>query len=175
MNLLETGFSAPKVVEEIRGSDLFIENRQIGVVDKDGNSAVYTGKQNIEWKGSIAKKNYIAMGNYLANKNVVKEMAKAFESSADEDLEERLMRAIEAGRDAGGQITGQQNAAALIVCDWDILPRVDLRVDWHDNDGIAELRRLLDMFKPLIPYYALRLKDPTVGDWKDWLARQGRK
>lgn len=175
INLLEIGFSAPKVVEEIKGSDLFIENRQIGVVDNDGNSAVYTGKENLKWKGHIAKKNCIAMGNYLANKNVIKEMAEAFESSANENLEERLMRAIEAGRDAGGQVTGQQNSAAIIVCDWDILPRVDLRVDWHDNDGIAELRRLLEMYKPLIPFYALRIKDPTIGRWKDWLARQGGK
>jgi uncharacterized Ntn-hydrolase superfamily protein len=174
INLLEIGFSAPKVVEEIKASDLFIEYRQIGVIDRDGNSAVYTGKENPEWKGYIAKQNYIAMGNWLANENVIKEMADTFESSANENLEERLMLAIEAGRDAGGQISGEQNSAALIVCDWDILPRVDLRVDWNDIDGIAELRRLLEMYKPLIPFYALRLKDPTIGGWKDWLARQGR-
>jgi uncharacterized Ntn-hydrolase superfamily protein len=79
------------VVEEIKGSDLFIEYRQIGVIDRDGNSAVYTGKENPEWKGYIAKQNYIAMGNWLANENVIKEMAEAFESSANENLEERLM------------------------------------------------------------------------------------
>ena len=172
INLLEIGFSAPKVVEEVRSSDLYIEHRQIGVVDRDGNSAVYTGKDNSDWKGSIAKKNFIAMGNYLANEKVVEEMARAFESSVDEYLEERLMRAIEAGRDAGGQKNGQQNTAALIVCDWDILPRVDLRVDWSDGDAIAELRSLLEMYKPLIPFYSLRLKDPTIGGWRDWLAKQ---
>jgi uncharacterized Ntn-hydrolase superfamily protein len=172
INLLELGFSAPKVVEEVRSSDLYIEHRQIGVVDRDGNSAVYTGKDNSDWKGSIAKKNFIAMGNYLANEKVVEEMAGAFKSSVDECLEERLMRAIEAGRDAGGQKNGQQNAAALIVYDWDIVPRVDLRVDWNDDDAIAELRRLLEMYKPLIPFYSLRLKDPTIGGWRDWLANK---
>lgn len=172
IDLLEIGFSAPKVVEEVRESDLYIEHRQIGVVDRDGNSAVYTGKDNSDWKGSIAKKNFIAMGNYLANEKVVEEMARAFESSLDEHLEERLMRAIEAGRDAGGQKNGQQNAAAIIVCDWDILPRVDLRIDWHDGDAIAKLRNLLEMYKPLIPFYNLRIKDPTIGGWRDWLARK---
>ncbi len=172
INLLELGFSAPKVVEEVRSSDPYIEYRQIGVVDRDGNSAVYTGKDNSDWKGSLAKRNFIAMGNYLANEKVVEEMAGAFESSVDECLEERLMRAIEAGRDAGGQKNGQQNAAALIVNDWDIVPRVDLRVDWNDGDAIAELRRLLEMYKPLIPFYSLRLKDPTIGGWRDWLANQ---
>ena len=175
INLLEMGFSAPKVVEEIKGSDLFIENRQVGVMDRDGNSAVHTGKENLEWKGHIAKKNCIAMGNYLANENVIKKMAGAFESSADENLEERLMRAIEAGRDAGGQVGGEQISAALIVCDWDIVPRVDVRVDWNEKDAIAELRRLLEMYKPLIPFYALRLKDPTIGRWKEWVARHGKK
>ena len=172
INLLELGFSASKVVEEIKNSDLHIEHRQIGVVDKDGNSAAYTGKQNSEWAGHIVEKDYIAMGNYLANDNVVKAMAEAFKSSAEQDLEERLVQAIEAGRDAGGQVGGEQNAAAIIVYDWDILPRVDLRVDWHDEDAIGELRRLLDMYRPLIPYYTLRPSDPTIGRWKEWLAHQ---
>ena len=112
------------------------------------------------------------MGKYLANERVAKEMAEAFESSVDECLEERLMRAIEAGRDTGGQVKGLQNAAALKVCDWDVLPLVDLRVDWDDGDAVAELRRLLEMYKPLIPFYSLRLKDPTIGGWREWLAKQ---
>lgn len=175
INLLELGFSASKVIEEIKGSDLHIEHRQIGVVDNQGNSAVYTGKQNSEWAGHIAEKNYIAMGNYLVNGDVVKSMAEAFESSAEHNLEERLMRAIEAGRDAGGQVSGEQNAAAIIVCDHDILPRIDLRVDWHNKDGIGELRHLLDMYTPLIPFYALRPSDPTIGRWRDWLANQRKR
>jgi len=174
LNLLELGFPAHKVVEEIRSTDEYIEYRQIGVVDKDGNTAVYTGKENKEWAGAFAKKNYIAMGNYLVNEGVAKAMANAFEASASEDLEERLMRAIEAGGNAGGQHGGEHHAAAIIVYDRDILPRVDLRVDYHKK-SIDKLRQLLDFYKPLIPYYIARPLDPTIGGYGDWLLKHGAK
>jgi uncharacterized Ntn-hydrolase superfamily protein len=165
INLLELGYSAPKVLQEIVASDPHKEYRQIGVVDKDGNSAAHTGKENKDWAGHIARKNYIAMGNYIVSEGVVKAMSEAFEASVAEDLEERLVRAIEAGRDAGGQHGGNHNAAALIVYDW----------DGHDTDAISELRRFWEMYRPLIPYYAVRPSDPTIGSLSDWMAKQGIK
>jgi uncharacterized Ntn-hydrolase superfamily protein len=173
IRLLDMGYTAAKVLEELKQNDTHIEYRQLGIVDRHGNSAVYTGSQNSEWAGHIAQKNYIAMGNYLASGDVVKAMSDAFESSAGEDLEERLMRAIEAGRHAGGQVNGMQNSAGMIVYDWDALPRIDLRADWHDEDAIAELRRFLEMYKPLIPYYAERPMNPTIGRFTDWLEERG--
>lgn len=174
IKLLEMGFAAPKVLHDLIPSDPHIERRQIGIVDKDGNTAVHTGKQNLPWAGHIAKKNYVAMGNYLVGEGVVKAMARAFEESVKENLEERLMRAIEAGRDAGGLIGLGQHSAGLLVYDWEVFPRVDLRVDWHE-EPIGELRRLLEMYKPLIPYYAQRPSDPTIGVVAEWLEKQKGK
>lgn len=171
IKLLDMGFTAPKVLQELISSDPYIERRQIGIVDKNGNTAVHTGKQNLAWAGHIAKKNFVAMGNYLVGEGVVKAMAEAFEKSIAENLEERLVRAIEAGRDAGGQISLGQHSAGIIVYDWEVFPRVNLRVDWHD-EPIGELRRLLEMYKPLIPYYAQRPSDPTIGDAQEWLEQQ---
>ncbi len=173
IKLLDMGYSTAKVVEELKASDPFIEHRQIGIVDKDGNSAVHTGSENKDWAGHIVKKNYIAMGNAIVSEGVIKAMAEAFESSAEEPLEERLMRAVEAGRDAGGQPTGQRSAG-ILVCDWEVFPRVNLRVDDHD-EPIGELRRIFDLYQPLIPLYALRPSDPTIGSVRDWLAKQGGK
>jgi len=173
IKLLEMGYSAPKVVGELKASGSYIERRQIGIVDKDGNSAVHTGSENHDWAGHIVKTNYIAMGNAIVAEEVVKAMAGAFESSIKEALEERLMRAVEAGRDAGGQPTGQRSAG-ILVYDWEVFPRVDLRVD--DNDEpIGELRRIFDLYSPLIPFYAQRPSDPTIGSFREWLARQGGK
>jgi len=172
IKLLEMGYSAPRVVEELKASDPYVEHRQIGVVDKDGNSAAYTGSNNRDWAGHIAKKNYVAMGNFLINGEVVRAMAETFEASTEKSLEERLMRAIEAARDAGGQ-HGGQHSAGILVYDWEIFPRVDLRVDHHD-EPIGELRRILEVYKPLIPYYALRPSDPTIGSSDEWLLRQKR-
>lgn len=172
INLLKIGYSAHKVLEELKISDTHIEYRQIGVMDRHGHVAVHTGNQNSAWAGHIADNNYIAMGNLLANQGVVKSMVNAFKRSAAESLEERLLCAIEAGRDAGGQLGKDQNSAALIVYDRDILPRVDLRVDWHDVDAITELRRHLEMYKPLIPYYIKRPFDPTMRSVQDWLQKE---
>jgi uncharacterized Ntn-hydrolase superfamily protein len=175
IRLLELGYTPEKVLEELKQNDAHLGYRQLGVVDRHGNSAVYTGSQNSEWAGHIAEKNFIAMGNYLASGDVVKAMADSFKISTGEALEERLMRSIEAGRDAGGQVNGRQNSAAMIVCDWDTLPRIDLRADWHDNDAIAELRRFLEKYKPLVPYYAERPMNPTIGRFTDWLEERGIK
>ena len=170
IKLLEMGFSAQKVAEELVASDPCIGNRQIGIVDKDGNSAVHTGAENSDWAGHIAKKNYVAMGNFLVGELVVESIAEAFESSEEEYLEERLMRAIEAGRDAGGQHNGQYSAA-ILVYDWEVFPRVDLRVDYHE-EPIGELRRILELYKPMIPYYAQRPSDPSIGAASEWLEKQ---
>ena len=64
---------------------------------------MFTGDKNLDWKGGVAKRNFVAMGNYLVNDKVVDAMVGAFESSANEILEERLMSSIEAGRAAGGE------------------------------------------------------------------------
>lgn len=81
------------------------------------------------------------------------------------------MRAIEAGRDAGGQVEGQTSAAILT---FDRLPfaYVDLRVD-HAFEPIAELRRILDWHKPLLDYYVERASDYRMARHKDWLAERG--
>lgn len=70
------------------------------------------------------------------------------------------MRAIEAGRDAGGQ-HGGQNSAAIVVYGDDFFPKVDLRVDVHD-EPVGELRRVFDAFSPAIDYYTARQRDPRV-------------
>ena len=172
IKLLEMGYSAPRVVKELEASDPHIEYRQIGVVDKDGNSAAYTGSKNRGWAGHITKKNYISMGNFLVGEKVIKAMAEAFKTSARESLEERLMLAIEAGRDAGGQQGGVLSSAGILVYDWEVFPRVDLRVDYH-QEPVGELRRILDVYKPRIPFYTLRPSDPTIGAFDDWLSKRG--
>ena len=171
IKLLEDGYSAPKVLKELIDSDPFIELRQIGVVDKDGKSAAYTGSKNVDWAGHIVKKNYVAMANGMVGEQVVRAMAESFEASAEESLEERLMRAIEAGRDTG--YTGELFSAGILVYDWEVFSSVDLRAD-HPKEPVGELRRILEVYKPLIPYYLQRPADPTmVGSWREWLHKHG--
>jgi uncharacterized Ntn-hydrolase superfamily protein len=115
---------------------------------------------------------YIVLGNVLTGEHVLGAMEKTFAADPAEDLEERLLRTIEAGRDAGGQHGGQQSAA-LLVFDDRPFAHVDLRVDVH-AEPIGELRRVFDVYRPAIPYYNLRQVDARVPPLHDWLASRPR-
>ncbi len=169
LRLLELGYSAHRVLDEIIASDPHIAHRQICVIDVDGNAVANTGDANMNWSGHFTAPNMVAMGNYLTSERTAADMAGLFQASAGEDLEARLMRALEAGRDAGGQ-HGGQHSAALIVYGKYPYPLVDLRVDEH-AEPIGELRRIFDLYRPQIDYYATRPADPAgLGRLDDWLA-----
>ncbi|MEE9262373.1 MAG: DUF1028 domain-containing protein, partial [Dehalococcoidia bacterium] len=161
MDLMEKGYSLDKVLQELESADALIEYRQLGIVDSEGNAVARTGGSTRPWAGHIVGNGYVAMGNVLAGEQVVQAIGRAFEGSLDQELDERLLLAIEAGRDAGGQrgANGQhlpEHSAALLVYEDEDIPLsqgwMDLRVDAHDT-AVAELRRLRDMYKPHIPYH----------------------
>jgi len=164
--LIGQGLSAEKVVSELLARDPYPDARQIAVLDARGHAYAVSGRNNPDWAGHHVGDDHVCSGNALSSKRVVAAMAKAFESSAGEPLGERLMRAVEAGRDAGGQPEGQ-NSAALLVGDKVPFPIVDLRVDLHDAPE-AELRRLWDWYAPMVPYYAERPFRPQMPRWWQW-------
>lgn len=164
--LIESSLSAEKIVAELLAADPYPQSRQIHVVDVYGRAQAFTGERNPAWCGHHVGEGYSVAGNVLAGSGVVKAMAEAFEATADEPLAERLVRAVEAGRDAGGQPEGQ-NSAALLVHGAEPFPLVDLRVELNDQPE-AELRRLWDWFRPMVPYYVQRALTPSVPRWWQW-------
>jgi uncharacterized Ntn-hydrolase superfamily protein len=161
LEMLGRGAPAEDVVSRLAAEDGHIERRQIGVVDALGRSAARTGSLVHPWAGHLTGHGYVAMGNGLVGEGVVRAMAEAFEASEEENLEERLMRAVQAGQDAGGEAAPftPYHSAALVVYGDDSFSRVDLRVDDHP-EPLTELRRLLELLKPRIDYYAVRARDP---------------
>jgi uncharacterized Ntn-hydrolase superfamily protein len=172
IRLLELGFSAPKVLAELRASDPYIEKRQLSIVDKDGWSVCHTGADNREWCGHMNGQNFVAAANMVVGELVVKAMAERFESTADLPLEERLLLAIEAGHDAGGEAVGE-HSAGLFVVDREVFPRVDLRIDEHAT-AVAELRRIFEVYRPLIDYFQERAANPIIPSEEEKLRTQGR-
>lgn len=164
--LIDDGLSAEKVVAELLASDPYPDYRQIAVVDLYGRAHAVTGARNPAWCGHRIGEGHVCSGNVLAGEQVVLEMEKAFVASKEESLAERLVRAVEAGRDAGGQPEGQ-NSSALLVYGQHSFPVVDLRVELHDAPE-AELRRLWDWFAPMVPYYVQRSYSPNVPRWWQW-------
>lgn len=171
LNLLKLGHSAPSVLAQIAAGDPGIEHRQVCVIDRDGNAAARSGKHNKVWSGAIVRKNVVSLGNYLTGEETANAMARVWDATAGREIEERLLAALEAGRDAGGQVGGQQSSA-LLVYDREIYPYVDLRVDAH-GEPIGELRRIYELHQPLIPYYYGRPGKPDeYGREEEWLARR---
>lgn len=174
LRLLGLGYSASRVLHEIEASDPHIEHRQISVIDRDGNAVARTGSGNHDWSGHICEPNMVAMGNGLISERTATAMAETFRKMKGDDLEARLMSALEAGRDAGGQHGGQHSAAIVLYRSQEY-PLVDLRVDEH-VEPIGELRRVFDLYRPQIEYYETRPWQPTalgvVEDWVDARARQ---
>jgi uncharacterized Ntn-hydrolase superfamily protein len=172
LRLLEMGYRAPGVIDQLVQADPYAEYRQLGVVDDDGHAAARTGDMNTDWAGHRTGEGYVVLGNALVGEQVIDAMEQAFLADPDEDLEERLMQCIEAGRDAGGQTAGQRSAALLVFED-KRFSRVDLRVDIHDAPE-AELRRVFDIYRPAIPYYNMRQVDPRVPGLDAWLAENAK-
>lgn len=87
-------------------------------------------------------------------------MISTFGQVADACFPERLLRALEAGLDAGGE-TGDERAAGLHVAEVHDWPVVDLCDDWHD-EPIAELRRLRELYAPQRKIYESRARAPST-------------
>jgi uncharacterized Ntn-hydrolase superfamily protein len=146
--LLREGLSAQETVERLTAADDGSAHRQLGVVDREGRSATFTGAECMDWAGGIAGRCFAAQGNILVGEETVAALAGTFERTEGQALADRLVQCLAAAQSAGGDSRGQQSAALLVVeCDGgyanlsDTL--VDLRVDDHETP-IAELARLLE-------------------------------
>jgi uncharacterized Ntn-hydrolase superfamily protein len=147
---LDEGATASVALQRLLEEDDGRDERQVGIVDVDGGAASHTGHACLDWAGSVTGAGYAIQGNILAGDFVVAAMQDVFEASdPDEPLARRLLAALAAGDDAGGDRRGRQSAALLVVKEGagyagrdDIA--VDLRVDDHP-DPVTELSRLLDL------------------------------
>ena len=154
LELLKKGLSPAQTVKSLlkndpdpRPEDWPKKARQFSVMDAEGNVSTHTGKKASFWAGHKYGKNSSAQGNILASEAVVNDMIKAFENTKGH-LSMRLLRALEAGQNAGGDTRGMQSAAILIVKKdggvW-LNNDVVLRLQVDDNpEPIKELRRLVE-------------------------------
>jgi uncharacterized Ntn-hydrolase superfamily protein len=150
--LLGRGRNAAEVVELLTGSDHDSGKRQLGVVDRDGGAATFTGLECLGWAGGVTGRGCACQGNLLAGPQVVEALLDTF-TSCTGPLSDRLLAALGAADAAGGDRRGRQSAALLVV-----RPdggyggfddrMIDLRVD--DSElPIKELTRLLQRWRLL--------------------------
>jgi uncharacterized Ntn-hydrolase superfamily protein len=165
--LLREGLSAEEVVERLTAADDGRDHRQVGVVDREGHGASFTGSECLDWAGGRTGRCYAAQGNILVSAETVEAIAATFESSTG-PLVERLLDCLDAAQAAGGDRRGQQSAALLVVEKDGGYAKlsdtiVDLRVEDHERP-LEELRRLY------------RLHDALFGETprEEWLTVDNR-
>jgi uncharacterized Ntn-hydrolase superfamily protein len=150
LELLAAGMSPQQALDMMLRSDEQRDTRQVAILDATGRTAVWTGPGAMDWKGHRCGVDYCAQGNILTGPEVVQAIADTFETS-NGPLAERMLAALAAGQNAGGDARGTQ-AAALVVA----RPLggaagfgdrvIDLRID-DSRAPLTELRRLLNMFR----------------------------
>ena len=146
LELMRAGKSAEQSLSALLAADEHIDVRQVGMVDANGSVANHTGKNAIREACDASGAGYTVQANLMWKPTVCTAMMRAYEQ-AEGDLAERLMIALEAAQDEGGDIRGKQSAALLVVSGDASLPAwggriVDLRVE-DDAEPLVELRRLL--------------------------------
>ena len=150
LELLKSGMTADKVVDILISEDEGRDVRQLAIIDVNGNVKSYTGKNCIPGAGNIVGENYSVQANLMLNDKVPGAMSKAFEESKG-PLAERLMAALFAAQEAGGDIRGKQSAAILVVRGkstgkvWEDR-LIDLRVE-DSPEPLKELNRLLKVHR----------------------------
>ena len=119
------------------------------MVDRAGNAATYTGSSCLDWAGGRTAENVCAQGNILTGPDVVDALIETFLGAQQDPFPERLLRALKAADDVGGDRRGRQSAALLVVRQeggyggnndrW-----IDLRVD-DAAQPIDQLAHLLEL------------------------------
>jgi len=147
LELMGNGVSAEQALTQLVEKDEGRAFRQIAFLDANGNVSGYTGKNCVEAAEDLQGKNFSVQANMMVNDKVVPAMAQAFVQYSDYPLAERVVEALKAAQEAGGDIRGKQSAALIVVGpektdkSWED-KKIDLRVDDHENP-IQELSRLL--------------------------------
>jgi uncharacterized Ntn-hydrolase superfamily protein len=148
--LIGSGSSAREALDQIVAADPGRDQRQAGIVDARGRSASHTGSACLPWAGGRSGRGYAAQGDQLAGPSVVDAMASAFEES-EGPLAHRLLGALRAGDEAGGDRRGRQSAALRVAqpdagFGGSLNVPLDLRVDDHSRP-VDELTRLLALYE----------------------------
>ena len=159
LDLMERGASAGEAVAILRRG-AFMDWRQVLAVDAAGGAAVQSGGNVLGTWAEAKGEGAAAGGNLLAHPGVPQAMLDAFQAS-EGHIGDRLLKALEAGRDAGGE-AGPVHSAGLLLVHEQPWPLAELRIDWTEDDPIAALSAAWAIYKPQMGAYVQRALDPSA-------------
>ncbi len=149
LDLMAQGVRPGTIVERFAGKDTDWEHRQVHMIGAQGRSACHTGAETVDWAGHRTGEDCTVAGNILTGPEVLDAMLESFEANPEEPLARRLMLALLAGDQAGGDRRGKQSAA-LVVVHTEPYPVVNIRVDDHP-EAPTELARIFNLFQGAFP------------------------
>jgi len=158
LELLAAGQSASQVMAALVQDNPTIGWRQLAIIDTQGETAYYHGDKISSIHAAAQGNAVCAIGNILRSEDVPQAMVEAFGQEPEAHLAERLLRALEAGLEAGGELK-QVKSAALLVVHEQPFPLVDLRVEL-DPQPLVELRFLWELYRSQLELYVRRAIDP---------------
>jgi uncharacterized Ntn-hydrolase superfamily protein len=146
LELMRAGREPELALAALVTADKRQQVRQVGMVDAEGRAAAHTGERCIAEAGHVTGDGFSVQANMMASSEVWPAMAETL-ATARGSFAERLLAALDAGEEAGGDFRGRRTAAILVVSaqssgrPWDDRV-IDLRVD-DSEEPLVELRRLV--------------------------------
>jgi uncharacterized Ntn-hydrolase superfamily protein len=159
LDLLALGAGAAGARDILVATAPDIGHRQLTLIDALGRTAIYSGAHTLGIHGEAQGENVVSAGNLLAHAGVPSAIVAAFEATAEGDLGDRIIAAMQAGIAAGGE-AGPIRSAGLLISGAVPWPIADLRVDWHDAP-ITELAALWAVWQPQMEAYVTRALNPS--------------
>lgn len=160
LDLMQGGLSAPDAIAEMRACSEHTEYRQVLAVDAQGQTAIHSGRNALGIWTQAQAPDVAAGGNLLANDAVPRAIVKGFQQARGH-FGDRLIAALRAGLDAGGE-AGPVRSAGLKIVDTVSWPVVDLRCDWSEDCPIEQLGLAWKIYKPQMADYTQRAIDPRA-------------
>ena len=159
LDMMASGASAKEAIEILKATHEHIAFRQLIAIDGKGRTAAFSGANVLGKNAYALAQGAVSAGNLLAGEHVPQAVLDGF-AKATGPFPERIVKAMRAGLDAGGE-EGPLHSVGLLVVDKVSWPVVDLRVDWHD-DPIGELERLWKVYEPQMDAYVTRALNPSA-------------
>lgn len=160
LDLMQSGHAAaPALARLLEGAE-HMNYRQVLAVDAAGETAIHSGPNALGTWSEARSHDVAAGGNLLADESVPQAIVDAFLASSGH-LGDRLLGALRAGRDAGGE-AGPIHSAGLQICDTQRWPLADLRCDWTETCPIEAVATAWAIYKPQMAAYVTRALDPST-------------
>ena len=158
LDAMANGLDADAAIASVIDAASHTAFRQLLAIDYAGRTAIFSGTSTLGINAEYQSQDAAAAGNLLANKTIPKLMVTAFHNTKGH-LGDRLIAAMQAGLDAGGE-AGEVHSAGLLIVDNQDWPLAELRCDWTKDCPIAAIAAAWNVFKPQMNDYVTRALNP---------------